>query len=472
MSAGARRHWGPLRGTEEEKELAALVRTWLDDRGVSVTRVLSGFTSDHFSGQSPPGRTATYARLAGEGITWEFVDAVADVITRTATEHRTLLGAARPLWERVLSGFEERNAIQAPDIVSTMREMLDLAQQLREAQNHLTDLRSQNQNLAWTLIVTCQEMCRHLTSLATPPKHGVSYEIDATPSWEYQTRLLPSAYFDANPHTFQLLEGWALRIGQLAQILARPESSAIPPYGNGVGLFDVVESTLRELEADLGHSTRQPSTPLPAAPFSHTIEPDPAYTGGGFLRSARLNLDLSTKLLPSEGPPNGLLGIPLVRLASQGIDLSPGITVLAGPNGSGKSLVLEALSHNLLRGTTPHSSAFRPLSRWLAEALEIDFHHRPRPQDVWYASYLSLTPKRDPRLSAAESFREALKGIPHRPGLLYLLDEPEAGLTAQLTKALVSWMDDRVEDGCQFIIATHSMTIASLDHAEVIMPSR
>ncbi|MFF4869376.1 AAA family ATPase [Streptomyces sp. NPDC000961] len=464
-------------GTEEEKELAALVRTWLDDRGVSVDSVLSCFTADHFSGQSPPSRTTTYSRLSGKGITWEFVEAVADVITETAADHQTLLRAARPLWERVLEGIERQNANKSPDITETMREMLDLAQELREAQQHLTGLRSENRDIAWTLIVTCQEICRHLASLNVQSAHDSVYEINAAP----HQRHLPASTSLSDPGTIRRLEDWALRITRLAQVLARPESSAMATYNNGVGLYEAIESSLRELEAGLRHSSRQLNTPLPLPSLNLAAEPDPGYRGGGFLRSARLNLDLlSTKPLLSDGMPDGLANrvadrlveIPMVRIACQGITVAPGITVLAGPNGSGKSLILEALSHSLLEGMIRHSSASRPLSRWLADALEISFHHRPRPQDVWYSSYLSLTAKGDPRLSAVESFRAALNMLPRRPGLLYLLDEPEAGLTPQLTEELVSWMDDRVRVGCQFIIATHSMTIASLDHARVIMASR
>ncbi|MGW2511772.1 AAA family ATPase [Streptomyces scopuliridis] len=65
-----------------------------------------------------------------------------------------------------------------------------------------------------------------------------------------------------------------------------------------------------------------------------------------------------------------------------------------------------------------------------------------------------------------------LEEMSPRGGALYLLDEPEAGLTPSLTEELVAWMNVRVEDGCQFIIATHSMTLASLEHAQVIMPVR
>ena len=89
-----------------------------------------------------------------------------------------------------------------------------------------------------------------------------------------------------------------------------------------------------------------------------------------------------------------------------------------------------------------------------------------------YASYPSLREGRNPRLSAGKSFHIALAEMSPKPGVLYLLDEPEAGLDRSLTEELISWMNDRVEDGCQFIIATHSMTLASLEHVQVIMPDQ
>lgn len=50
---------------------------------------------------------------------------------------------------------------------------------------------------------------------------------------------------------------------------------------------------------------------------------------------------------------------------------------------------------------------------------------------------------------------------------LYFLDEPEAALSPQGQLALVRAIHDRVEDGCQFVIATHSPILVAYPHAPI-----
>ncbi|MFF7975391.1 AAA family ATPase [Streptomyces sp. NPDC007905] len=460
-------------------ELATLLRQWLTDRGVSVAAVISGFTPEHFSGESPPGRTATYARLAGVGITWDFVEAVADVITPSTTEHLQLLAAARPLWEQVLASTERRDSSPTTDIVVVMREMLDLSEQLLETQRCLANLRADDQNVAWALMMTCQQMSSRLAELREHRERARFREISASSLRPYRASSRGTRA-EADDQTAHLLEGWARQIARFAQVLVRPEeTSMVSSSDTKVGISEVIESTLRELDLNPAETTR----PLSSATAieSELTDPDPDYTGGGFLQTVRFDFERLTpeRFLPGdmidtalEPDSDRVLTIPMIGLVRDGVTIAPGITVLAGPNGVGKSLVLEALSHALQGGAARRASGYRPLSRRLAAALEIDFHHRPRPQDVWYASYLGLQSDRDSCLSAQESFRMALDQMSPKPGVLYLLDEPEAALAPQLTQDLVDWMDDRVEDGCQFIIATHSMTLAALEHAQIILPGQ
>lgn len=479
MGRGARRQWQPPQGTKEEKELATLLRQWLADRGVSVTTMINGFTPEHFSGESPPGRTATYARLAGVGITWDFVEAVADVITPSTTEHQQLLAAARPLWEQVLASAERQDSRPATDIVTVMREMLDLSEQLLEAQSRLADLRAEDQNVAWALMMTCQQMSSRLAGLREHRRLVGLREISTSsiPPYRASSR---GTRAEVDDQTARLVEEWARQIAQIAQILARPEeASMVSSRDTKVGISKVIDSTLRELDLNLAETRRQLGS---ATAFeSELTDPDPEYTGGGFLQTVRLDFErlTSERFLPEdmidtvmEPGSDRVLTIPMIGLVRDGVTIAPGITVLAGPNGVGKSLVLEALSHALQGGAARRASGYRPLSRRLAAALEITFRHRPRPQDAWYASYLSLQADRDSRLSAQESFYMALEQMRPKPGVLYLLDEPEVALAPPLTQDLVDWMNDRVEDGCQFIIATHSMTLAALAHAQIITPGQ
>ncbi|MEU9894998.1 AAA family ATPase [Streptomyces phaeochromogenes] len=403
------------------------------------------------------------------------------MITATAVENQQLLTTARPLWERVLANDERTDSSQTTDIVATMREMVDLSQQLREAQHHLTDLRAQNQSLAWALVMTCEQMRAHIATLRANRGQEVSREIPAEPSWSYRPGPQVLTWAEASDQTSQLLSEWAKRITRFAQELVRLEATATASSGNSLGLSEAIETTLRELDTDLAQAARQLSGPVASGSSNELTEPDPEYTGGGFLRAVRLDVERLTpeRFLPDdmtdyvlEPGTDRVLTIPMVGHMREGITIAPGITILAGPNGVGKSVVLEALSHTLQGDRARRTSDYRPLSRRLSAALEIAFHHCPRPQDVWYSSYLSLRESRNPRLSAGEVFRTRLEGMSPKPGVLYLLDEPEVGLDRSLTEEFISWMNDRVEDGCQFIIATHSMTLASLEHAHVIMPIR
>lgn len=67
-----------------DNEVAKLLRTWLDQAGCTVPTLIARFTPEHFGDADPPRRSATYDRLAGKGLTWEFIEAVVDVTTDNA----------------------------------------------------------------------------------------------------------------------------------------------------------------------------------------------------------------------------------------------------------------------------------------------------------------------------------------------------------------------------------------------------
>lgn len=55
-----------------------------------------------------------------------------------------------------------------------------------------------------------------------------------------------------------------------------------------------------------------------------------------------------------------------------------------------------------------------------------------------------------------------------RPGGLYLLDEPEAALSPQSQLGLMAMILDAVDEGAQFIIATHAPILLGLPDAEIL----
>lgn len=69
--------------------------------------------------------------------------------------------------------------------------------------------------------------------------------------------------------------------------------------------------------------------------------------------------------------------------------------------------------------------------------------------------------------TAPEGSDALLEGMDGR-NRLFLLDEPEAGLHPEASARQVEWMYERVAQGCQFVIATRSMTLASLSRARII----
>jgi predicted ATPase len=55
------------------------------------------------------------------------------------------------------------------------------------------------------------------------------------------------------------------------------------------------------------------------------------------------------------------------------------------------------------------------------------------------------------------------------PNGLYLLDEPETPLSPTRVLALIGMLMDRVRQGCQFIIATHSPILMAMPHSNILL---
>ncbi|MGA9749869.1 MAG: AAA family ATPase [Nocardioides sp.] len=177
--------------------------------------------------------------------------------------------------------------------------------------------------------------------------------------------------------------------------------------------------------------------------------------------------------------------IPAVAgLLDDGLELSPGVTLLVGENGSGKSTLVEAVAMAFglaPEGGTRHGShsthvTESSLHRWIRlerspGASRWGFFLRAETMHGYY-TYLAeeIGSSRDPQfhqMSHGESFLEILRTRFDSPGL-YCLDEPEAALSFSAQIALVGTLHDLAVAGAQVVCATHSPLLAALPGAHLL----
>lgn len=164
--------------------------------------------------------------------------------------------------------------------------------------------------------------------------------------------------------------------------------------------------------------------------------------------------------------------IPAVR-ALEKLEFSPGLTCFAGENGSGKSTLIEAIAilagFNPEGGTKNFSHSYDRTESNLAEFLRPVRNARREKSGFFLRAesmfnLFSEVNRMDGsmygwedahRMSHGESF---LYVVQERFGSnsLFVLDEPEAALSPQRQLGLLKLIHERIGQGCQFIMATHS----------------
>jgi predicted ATPase len=182
--------------------------------------------------------------------------------------------------------------------------------------------------------------------------------------------------------------------------------------------------------------------------------------------------------------------IPAVA-AVDGLSLHPHVTYFVGENGSGKSTLLEAIAvaagFNAEGGSMNFNFSTRSSESSLAGALRLVRSVR-RPRTGFFLraeSFFNLATTiemldREPGLgrpiiasyggrslheqSHGESFI-ALALQRFGPHGLYLLDEPEAALSPLRQMSMLRRMRDLVQQGCQFIVATHAPILLAYPEA-------
>lgn len=195
---------------------------------------------------------------------------------------------------------------------------------------------------------------------------------------------------------------------------------------------------------------------------------------GVFLRWVELTPDAPRGGYPFELP--AVRGLHTVRFRQ--------VTFLVGDNGSGKSTIAEALA--LLAGFNAEGGSKNLRFETFATHSTLGEHLRPvwqdRPRWGWFlraetfygmASHIAsddgLAPKFGHlhRESHGESFLDLALSRFHDQGL-YILDEPEAALSAQGQLTLLRLMHDSCAEGSQFIVATHSPMLMAFPGAAIV----
>jgi predicted ATPase len=184
--------------------------------------------------------------------------------------------------------------------------------------------------------------------------------------------------------------------------------------------------------------------------------------------------------------------LPAIRALQQRLQLHPKVTYFVGENGSGKSTLLEAIAVaaglNPEGGTSNFAFSTRASHSDLWESIRLVRGIR-RPRTDFFlraeslftsATYLEEIDREDPTTSAlaayggislheqshGESFLAVLLNR-FGDGGFYVMDEPEAALSAQNCLTCLRRMHELITSGSQFVIATHSPIILAYPDAAI-----
>jgi predicted ATPase len=203
--------------------------------------------------------------------------------------------------------------------------------------------------------------------------------------------------------------------------------------------------------------------------------------GGGWLRAIGLDLD---RVVDWEVHPYTLRA---VQALEDEVTLDPAVTFLVGENGSGKSTLIEALAvaagFNAEGGSRNFNFETRSSTSPLHQSLRVIRDVR-RPSTGFFLraeSFFNVATQVEelgPEVAQAygdrglheQSHGESFLSLAlHRfgPNGLYLLDEPEAALSPEGCLALLRRIHDLVDEGGQFIVATHSPLLMAYPHATI-----
>ncbi len=170
------------------------------------------------------------------------------------------------------------------------------------------------------------------------------------------------------------------------------------------------------------------------------------------------------------------------------LDFHPDVTFFVGENGSGKSTILEAIATKIEISGLGGGKEIQFVSRYgnskLQEYMRCQ-HNVTRPTDKYFLRAESMYEMGNKLKSMGANFGrfggQSLHSMSHGESFLslltkgmgenglYLLDEPEAALSASRLLAALVRIEDLVNANCQFIIATHSPILLSYPRSKIYL---
>lgn len=174
---------------------------------------------------------------------------------------------------------------------------------------------------------------------------------------------------------------------------------------------------------------------------------------------------------------------PVAHLLREGLDLGAA-TIVVGENGTGKSTIVEGIAEAYglpaaggapRRGRQERTTVLAPALRVVRDrgAPRFGLFLRSEAPEQGHGvvrlreTEAPVAGTRSHELSHGESFLSSLASRCSEPGL-FVLDEPESGLSFSSCLTLVTLLSDLVADGSQVLVATHSAVIAALPGATIL----
>jgi predicted ATPase len=167
-----------------------------------------------------------------------------------------------------------------------------------------------------------------------------------------------------------------------------------------------------------------------------------------------------------------------------GLDFHDQVTFLVGENGAGKSTLIEAIAIaaklNAEGGGIQHNFSSYDTHSSLHSYTRLVRSHRRETDRYFLRAETFYSQSRYLHSSGSAMRRYGDKHLQqqsHGEGMMsvfwhrfqqdgfYILDEPEAALSPQRQMSFLTRLHDLVQEGCQFVIATHSPIILSYPNA-------